>query len=102
MLNLQIQTLDGVEQNVREYVATAKKKGHNPTIHGIYGYVRKLNKYSFFGDYPLLHEVLVALKNLSMVVKRQTVASCANRHCQDLSGKFTGKRQILEELYKTL
>lgn len=97
-LNLTIQLLDDVERTVRGYVATAQKKGHHPTIHGIYGYIRSQDRYSFAGDYPLLHEVLVALKNLGMPVRRSTLVSCIHRHCDDLRGRFVGRKDIVNQL----
>ena len=102
MIKLQVQSLDDVERTVKSYIGIAERKGHHPTLHGVYGYIRSQQRYYFIGDYPLLHTVLVALKSIGMVIKRSTVASCTNRHCKDLSGKFKGKKDLLEQLYQTL
>jgi hypothetical protein len=102
MLDLTVQSLDDVERTIKQYVTTERKKGHHPTLHGIYGNLRSQARYSFIGDYPLLHQGLVALKKIGVPVKRSTVASCVNRHCKDLKGRFVGKKDILEQLYQTL
>ena len=102
MLNLTVQSLDDVEKNVRIYVDKRKRAGDKALLHGIFGYLRAMEKYTFFGDYPLLHSTLVALKKIGMPVSRAKVLSCVNRRCKDFPMKFTGKKQIMEQLYETL
>ena len=101
-MEIRVQSLDDVEQNVKIYVNRKARDNSHATLHGIFSYLRSMDKYTFIGDYPLLHSTLVALKNIGMVVKRSTVASCINRRCKDLKGKFPGKKDILEQLYQTL
>ena len=96
---LKVQSLDDVHRVVKLYVRTARRKGHHPTIHGIYGYIRGLDKYSFVGDYPLLQTVLAALKKISMPINRRKVLSCINKRCIDLRGRYRGKKQIIESLW---
>ena len=102
MLNLEVQSLDDVEKNVRIYIDRKARDDKKATLHGIFSYLRSMEKYSFIGDYPLLYSTLVALKNIGMPVSRVKVLSCVNRRCTDLKGRYVGKKDILEQLYQTL
>ncbi len=100
-MNLRIQTLDDIDKVVKDYVVRRQKFDH-PTIHGVYGYVRGLSKYSYFGDYPLLQAVLVALKELGEAPTPQKLLSCIKYHCDDLRGVYRGKQAILKTLFSYL
>lgn len=99
---LQIQTLDGLENDVRLYVERRQRQEERVFLHGVFGHIRKMVKYSFFGDYPLLKSTLVGLKKLGVPVTAQKVKSCISRRCEDLRGHYEGKKAIVQALLADL